>query len=132
MWLPSEDLLPRIAFLWGGGSSWTVPGMLLFLVCVNGLLAGQLLELGMFSWFPGSQGERADIQDVGRSHRSQPALRARNTEVFFSSTRLSESVNSLVLFSIQSGNAVLACMSHPVAHLHMKYCMCVYFKFMHA
>lgn len=58
MLLPLEDLLPRKAFLWGGGSSWPVPGMLLFLVCVNVLLAGQLLEQGLYSWFPGSQGER--------------------------------------------------------------------------
>lgn len=57
MLLPLEDVLPRIAFLWGRGSSWTVPGMLLFLVCVDVLLAGQLLGLGMYSRLAASQGE---------------------------------------------------------------------------
>lgn len=57
MLLPLEDILPRIAFLWGRGSSWTVPGMLLFLVCVDVLLAGQLLGLGMYSRLAASQGE---------------------------------------------------------------------------
>lgn len=55
MLLPLEDVLPRIAFLWGRGSSWTVPGMLLFLVCVDVLLSGQLLGLGMYSRLAASQ-----------------------------------------------------------------------------
>lgn len=81
MLLPLEDLLPRTAFLWGGGSSWTVPGMLLFWVCVNVLLAGQLLELGTYSWLPAPK-DRADDQALGCTHSSQP-LRAGNAEGFF-------------------------------------------------
>lgn len=81
MLLPLEDVLPRIAFLWGRGSSWTVHGMLLFLVCVDALLAGQLPGLGMYSRLAASQGEGGRPGCWMLS--THPFLRAGNAEVFF-------------------------------------------------
>lgn len=63
MSFPLEDLLPRIAFLGVGGSSWTMDGMLLFLVFFNVLLA-RLLWLGKALGVHSSQGESPDLQNV--------------------------------------------------------------------
>lgn len=63
MSFPLEDLLPRIAFLGVGGSSWTMDGMLLFLVFLNVLLA-RLLWLGKALGVHSSQGECPGLQNV--------------------------------------------------------------------
>lgn len=131
MLLPLEDLLPRIAFLWGGGSSWPGPGMLLFWVCVNVSASRTAAGTGnvlLAPWLTGR--ERADIQDVGCS---QPFLRAGNAEVFFSFIHpgFQDLLIPWFCFLFKVEKPCLHESPSRSSTYEILY-LCVYFKFMHA
>ena len=132
MLLPLEDLLPRIAFLWGGGSSWPAPGMLLFWVCIKCIASRT--SAGAGGGTPGSlahrERERADSQDVGCS---QPFLRAGNAEVSFSFIHpgFPDLLSPCFCFLFKVEMPCLHESPSPSSTYEILY-MCVYFKFMHA